>query len=41
VSEIEDEFWEAASSRLHQNHTMEIINHHSDTTPWSRLKEDA
>ena len=41
VSEIEEEFWEAASSRLHQNHMMEIINHHSDTTPWSRLKEDA
>jgi hypothetical protein len=41
VSEIEDEFWEAASSRLHQNHMMETINHHSDTTPWSRLKEDA
>ena len=41
VSEIEEEFWEAASSRLHQNHMMEIINHHSDTTPWSRLKEGA
>jgi hypothetical protein len=41
VSEIEEEFWEAASSRLHQNHMMETINHHSDTTPWSRLKEDA
>lgn len=41
VSEIEEEFWEAASSRLHQNHMMEIINHHSDTTPWSRLKENA
>jgi hypothetical protein len=40
VSEIEEEFWEAASSRLHQNHMMETINHHSDTTPWSRLKED-
>ena len=41
VSEIEEEFWEAASTRLHQNHMMEIIDHHSDTTPWSRLKEDA
>ena len=39
VSEIEDEFWEEASSRLHQNNMMEIINHHTDTTPWSRLKE--
>jgi len=41
VSEIEEEFWEEASSRLHQNNLMEAINHHSDTTPWSRLKEDA
>jgi hypothetical protein len=41
VSEIEDEFWSAASMRLHQNKMMEEINHHSDTTPWSRLKEDA
>lgn len=41
VSEIEEEFWEEASSRLHQNNMMETINHHSDTTPWSRLKEDA
>jgi hypothetical protein len=41
VSEIEEEFWEEASSRLHQNQMMETINHHSDTTPWSRLKEDA
>lgn len=41
VSEIEDVFWEEASSRLHTNNMMEIINHHTDTTPWSRLKEDA
>lgn len=41
VSEIEEEFWEEASSRLHQNQMMETINHHSDTTPWSRLKEGA
>lgn len=41
VSEIEEEFWEEASSRLHQNNLMEAINHHSDTTPWSRLKEGA
>ena len=41
VSEIEEEFWSDASARLHQNHMMEIINHHSDTTPWSRLKEGA
>lgn len=40
VSEIEEEFWEEASSRLHQNQMMETINHHSDTTPWSRLKEN-
>ena len=41
VSEIEEEFWEEASSRLHQNNLMEELNHHSDTTPWSRLKEGA
>ena len=41
VSEIEEEFWEEASARLHQNKKMETINHHSDTTPWSRLKENA
>jgi hypothetical protein len=39
VSEIEDDFWSDASARLHQNKMMEEINHHSDTTPWSRLKE--
>jgi hypothetical protein len=41
VSEIADEFWSAASMRLHQNKMMEEINHRTDTTPWSRLKEDA
>lgn len=39
VSEIEDDFWSDASARLHSNKMMEEINHHSDTTPWSRLKE--
>jgi len=41
VSEIEDDFWSDASARLHTNKKMEELNHHSDTTPWSRLKEDA
>ena len=41
VSELEENFWVDASARLHQNKMMEEINHHSDTTPWSRLKEDA
>jgi hypothetical protein len=41
VSEIEEEFWVDASARLHQNKMMEEINHRSDSTPWSRLKEDA
>lgn len=39
VSELEEDFWSDASCRLHQNNMMETINHHSDTTPWSRLKE--
>jgi hypothetical protein len=39
VSEIEEDFWIDASARLHQNKMMEEINHRSDTTPWSRLKE--
>jgi hypothetical protein len=39
VSELDGEFWEEASQRLHQNKMMEEVNHHSDTTPWSRLKE--
>ena len=41
VSDIDDEFWSDASARLHSNKMMEEINHHTDTTPWSRLKEDA
>ena len=41
VSELEDDFWSDASARLHTNKMMEELNHHSDTTPWSRLKEDA
>lgn len=41
VSEIEEDFWSDASARLHSNKMMEELNHHSDTTPWSRLKEDA
>ena len=41
VSELEEDFWSDASARLHQNKMMEEINHHTDTTPWSRLKEDA
>ena len=41
VSELEEDFWVDASARLHQNKMMEELNHHSDTTPWSRLKEDA
>jgi len=41
VSELEDDFWSDASARLHTNKKMEELNHHSDTTPWSRLKEDA
>jgi hypothetical protein len=41
VSELEEDFWSDASARLHTNKLMEELNHHSDTTPWSRLKEDA
>ena len=41
VSELEEDFWVDASARLHTNKKMEELNHHSDTTPWSRLKEDA
>jgi hypothetical protein len=41
VSELEEDFWQDASARLHQNKMMEEVNHRSDTTPWSRLKEDA
>ena len=41
VSELELDFWSDASARLHTNKLMEELNHHSDTTPWSRLKEGA
>ena len=41
VSELEEDFWSDASARLHTNKKMEELNHHSDNTPWSRLKEDA
>ena len=41
VSELEEDFWSDASARLHTNKKMEELNHHTDTTPWSRLKEDA
>ena len=41
VSETEEDFWSDASARLHTNKKMEELNHHTDTTPWSRLKEDA
>ena len=41
VSEIEDDFWSDASARLHSNKKMEELNHHSDNSPWARLKEDA
>ena len=41
VSELDDDFWEDASARLHTNKKMEELNHHSDNSPWARLKEDA
>ena len=41
VSEIEEDFWSDASARLHTNKKMEELNHHSDNSPWARLKEDA
>ena len=41
VSEIEDEFWMDASSRLHRNKLMEEIEFRESNTPWARLKEDA
>ena len=41
VSEIEADFWSDASARLHTNKKMEELNHHSDNSPWARLKEDA
>ncbi len=41
VSDIDEEFWSDASARLHTNKKMEELNHHSDNSPWARLKEDA
>jgi glycine cleavage system H lipoate-binding protein len=41
VSELDDDFWEDASARLHKNKKMEELDHHSGNTPWARLKEDA
>jgi len=41
VSELEEDFWSDASARLHSNKKMEELNHHSDNSPWARLKEDA
>lgn len=39
VSEIDDEFWSDASSRLHRNKLMEEIEFRESNTPWARLKE--
>jgi len=41
VSEIDDEFWMDASSRLHRNKMMEEIEFRESNTPWARLREDA
>ena len=41
VSEIDDEFWMDASSRLHRNKLMEEIEFRESNTPWARLKEGA
>jgi len=41
VSELEEEFWMDASSRLHRNNLMEEIEFRESNTPWARLKEDA
>ena len=41
VSEIDDEFWMDASSRLHRNKLMEEIEFRESNTPWARLKEHA
>ena len=40
VSELEDEFWLDASSRLHRNKLMEEIEFRESNTPWARLRED-
>ena len=41
VSELDDEFWSDASSRLHRNKLMEEIEFRESNTPWARLREDA
>lgn len=41
VSELDDEFWSDASSRLHRNKLMEEIEFRESNTPWARLKEGA
>lgn len=41
VSELDEEFWSDASSRLHRNNLMEEIEFRESNTPWARLKEDA
>ena len=41
ISELEEEFWMDASSRLHRNKLMEEIEFRESNTPWARLKEDA
>lgn len=41
VSEIDEEFWMDASSRLHRNKLMEEIEFRESNTPWARLREDA
>lgn len=41
VSELEEEFWLDASSRLHRNKLMEEVEFNKSNTPWARLKEEA
>jgi hypothetical protein len=41
VSELEDQFWLDASSRLHRNNLMEEVEFRHSNTPWARLKEGA
>lgn len=39
VSELDEEFWMDASSRLHRNKLMEELEFRNSNTPWARLKE--
>lgn len=39
VSELDEEFWMDASSRLHRNKLMEELEFRNNNTPWARLKE--